>query len=220
VYTNRGGRKRPQTNGTARKHWENQKYFRTGVETMEKECVICGKVFEPKVHNAVTCCEECGKENHRRKALQRRIEKIGNKEPITLECAICGKLFEPQRITQKTCCEECRKAYHKKYQKSYQQKWYKPLEEKECVICGKLFQQKCYNSNTCSEECRREQKRRIDRKSKENLYQKQKQAEMERRNPKPSKLDRFTGEIALYNRKHGTNLSYGMYVLYKEMGRL
>ena len=181
---------------------------------MKTECAICGKMFEPKSHNAKTCSGECSKELHKRMAKKNRQIKNGWKPLGMGECIICGKSFQKKAHNAKTCSEECRKEHERR---RYD---HKPLGMVECVICGKLFQQTSHNSNTCSEECRKEQKQRRAKKSWQAEVARRKQAEMERRTPKRSKLDRFTGEIARYNRNNGTNLSYGMYVLYKEMGKL
>lgn len=84
-----------------------------------------------------------------------------------------------------------------------------------CKICGKEFE--CINEKTkcCSERCREEHKRRF------NSEWKRKQIEL-RNKPKVRKsaLSAMTAEIARYNKKHGTNLSYGKYVMLKERGEL
>lgn len=77
----------------------------------------------------------------------------------------------------------------------------------KCIICGELVEK---NKKYCSAECKRIGHINRAKKSQAN-------AAAQKRKKKLSPLDAILAELAEYNRKNGTNLSYGYYVHLKEV---
>ena len=77
----------------------------------------------------------------------------------------------------------------------------------KCAICGAPIEQ---YKKYCSAECRRIGHINRTKKSQANAAQKRKKKKL-------SPLDAILAELAEYNRKNGTNLSYGYYVHLKEV---
>ena len=78
-------------------------------------------------------------------------------------------------------------------------------ETKKCTICGKEFIPKRKNTICCSDDCRAELKRK---RNKEYIRYMRPKKPQEKKN---NGLDEKIKEIAKYNKKHKTNLTYGQY---------
>jgi predicted nucleic acid-binding Zn ribbon protein len=83
------------------------------------------------------------------------------------------------------------------------------LKLKKCEICGELM---AGNGKYCSTECRR-----IAHIERTKASQKRAAQQKKKKKKKLAPLDAILEELAEYNRKHGTNLSYGQYVHLKEI---
>ena len=77
-----------------------------------KECIICNKLFEHKVHNHIMCnnfnCKNIHRINYRKE----------HRKNIIKKCIICGNSFRVKRGSQKTCGKECRIINNKELEKN------------------------------------------------------------------------------------------------------
>lgn len=82
-----------------------------------RQCVICGKDFEPKkmAHKQKCCSAECSREYQRR--WHRARGRIGKHLEPELQrpaadskkrCVVCNKVFVPEYRGQKYCSADCR----------------------------------------------------------------------------------------------------------------
>jgi hypothetical protein len=85
----------------------------------EKPCVVCGKMFLPKIREGI-CSIECMKEKRKKYN-----QEYHTKAPkIRIICNICGIVFLGRK-KQKYCSSRCRKKAFKKYIHEYGKKRYK-----------------------------------------------------------------------------------------------
>ena len=76
---------------------------------MIKQCVICGKTFEPKSKVHITCSPECSAENNRRKQIELRKSIPANYEPLPppTYCQNCGRPTTPDVMQGRFCSDDC-----------------------------------------------------------------------------------------------------------------
>jgi len=135
----------------------------------EKNCVVCGKLFEPYTSARICCSPECSqihaKERRHRYALEQNQKMSTVGKPTT--CKICGKEFIKQYSVNYYCSEECKRlgaeVNNEKYKKmnpTYSTDRSRKIRgnqeyTKTCVVCGKVFTTWRSRKNTCSDECYR-----------------------------------------------------------------
>lgn len=117
---------------------------------MEKQCVVCGKMFETNFPHIITCSPACSKVNHNRRRKELAKEKLNNPttDSTPIKCQHCGKEFAKWRGNQKFCSEECRKADEKAKRPKP-----KPAPPKVCAHCGQEFIPTNNNQKYCSIVC-------------------------------------------------------------------
>lgn len=54
------------------------------------ECIICGKLFDPKRYNQITCCQECAKQRNLNRVKDNYRKNVNNANRQKL-CTVCGK---------------------------------------------------------------------------------------------------------------------------------
>lgn len=149
-------------------------------------------------------CQVCGKEIPQgscrkkycgaecAKIAQRRMsrEHIGRK---TVRCVNCGKAFERNGTKSVFCSTECRRKYNSGESR---------IAEKHCKVCGKKFVPGRELKNYCSTRCR-------DAAKDKTLAEARRIIKGE---------DHSLSDLVAEARAHG--MSYGKYVLAKEIGRI
>ena len=134
-------------------------------------CLICGKKFQSKAHNAKHCSRDCKLEAKRRRW-------AASHEPLKIyrkTCVMCGKTFESRRAQRKYCSDECYKSAGRMRKRIERSKHQKKKVAKvrahvfrglcsvcgandvpvvECLECGYLACRKCRSEygicNICS----------------------------------------------------------------------
>lgn len=101
---------------------------KTNVRLSPKQCIICGKQFEPATRRSVYC-KACAKEAANRQSKECKARKKDKtKEPEKRICDICGAVFVPHRYWEKRCSPECKKEFQKRYRK---ERYEKSVREKQ-----------------------------------------------------------------------------------------
>lgn len=96
----------------------SKEWAKTNVRLEPKQCIICGKQFEPATRWSVYCSKACAKEAANRKSKECKARKKDKtKEPEERICDICGAVFVPHRYWEKRCSPECKKEFQKRYRK-------------------------------------------------------------------------------------------------------
>ena len=123
---------------------------------MEKECEICGAIFEA-VKATRQYCDKCQKHSTRARQkmeinLRMSRSRLGDDMfPVNAKCIECGKEMQiPKKWAEKTqifCSQKCREKYRMSYMPS---RIKKPALKAVCKMCGKEFEGK---RTFCSQEC-------------------------------------------------------------------
>lgn len=145
--------------GTA-KHKEISEYI---YSFDKKDCVACGKEFQPVRKNQNHCTRRCYDKDKRRKS------------PIIKTCKndACGKEFATASTLKVFCSEECKIQFHNADRST------RESGTKLCEICGANFVTATYHGKFCSKECQQksepvsEGKRKYSLKSKFNITRKE-----------------------------------------------
>lgn len=85
------------------------------------------------------------------------------------------------------------------------------IKERRCLICGNIINPNSRRKNYCSPECASKANAQIAKKHRDILKAKRAEEAEKRTKPKKSGLDKALKEIAKYNQKNGTCISYGRY---------
>lgn len=106
-------------------------HTKRGKPEIEKQCVVCGKLFKTKITKRKYCCSECKIEVDKLKLLEKS-RKISMKKRIDSgfkSCEVCGERFLPKLFygkKQHCCSEGCRKKYSDKWKKNHYRENIKP----------------------------------------------------------------------------------------------
>ena len=76
----------------------------------ERECVVCGRIFQPNIHNQIICSDEC---RRKRDADRKRKEYIPVKK-VDKTCVWCGDSFLTTEKSSTKTCPKCREDYKRK----------------------------------------------------------------------------------------------------------
>ena len=143
---------------------------------VERNCVVCGDVFDANSHNQKTCNEICRKHLERQRAQERKDSgrqyfsnlkyRMNNKKELKEnKCCVCDVVFY-SKLTSKACSQECRNEIKRRQarkfredfpdivryrEKKYREDRYTPCI-KNCVICGVDFKAD-RGAKTCSDNC-------------------------------------------------------------------
>ena len=106
-----------------------------------KTCLICGKEFQSKAHNAKHCSPECRLEAKRR----RRAASHGPRKVYSSVCPVCGKPFDTIYAVKKYCSSECYRSARSRMKYVKRKKRNSPSERNIhlkaffrslCSVCG------------------------------------------------------------------------------------
>lgn len=106
-----------------------------------KACLICGKEFQSKAHNAKHCSPECRHEAKRR----RWAASHGPRKIYHGTCVVCAKPFDTIYAVQKYCSSECynsartirKRVIRRKRKNSIERKVRsEPVFRGLCSVCG------------------------------------------------------------------------------------
>ena len=80
-------------------------------------CVICGKEFEPRHRNQITCSAECRTERGRltSRLNKRRFRREGKISWEKRKCKNCLKEFVPETYNQIYCSADCQQNFYHDY---------------------------------------------------------------------------------------------------------
>jgi len=118
---------------------------------MQKSCAVCGKPFELKIHNQLTCSPDCAHVRH----LEQLRAYRGNGTP---RCVVCGAPFkrEHHHGRQITCSEDCRIVRRAQICRDNNLRTAKPVivqvsakKEVPCLRCGKPFKSESKENRIC-----------------------------------------------------------------------
>jgi predicted nucleic acid-binding Zn ribbon protein len=131
----------------------------------ERECIICGKKFMPKVRTQLCCGTECSCIRQNRKRQERAQADRENVKKLVKTCPVCGKEFAAEPSYRKYCSKECAEEAnrHRKSQvmrERYQREKAEKTEERKCVVCGDSFLTANKQRICCSRKCWMERYRR------------------------------------------------------------
>lgn len=196
---------------------------------MSKICAWCGKEFDERHYNQKFCSDDCASQAKAKRTLDYYHQKATNKPKKMRKCIVCGEEFEVKQGGRKVCSDKCR-AINDSRRASKHYYAHKEVVIKTCVICGKEFE--VTGSHTvCGAECRKirdektakafyEKYKPIARQKKKEWKARMKAeeplVEVEHRVLDGKVLDKAEMTVDEYNKAHGTNYSYGMYVHYVE----
>ncbi len=195
---------------------------------MSKICAWCGKEYESQARRSKYCSSLCVKLAKNQSCIEYNKRRNANKPKQTRICIVCGKEFK-SNYGAKCCSDECREKNTQRWVHDYYEAKRK-IKIRKCVVCGKEFDTRA-NMKVCSEECRtiRDSQKAKEFYEKYKLIAKQKKkertakvkeenqlAEVEHRKFDSKVLHKAQMTVDEYNRTHGTNYSYGMYVHYVE----
>jgi predicted nucleic acid-binding Zn ribbon protein len=134
---------------------------------MNRNCVVCGRVFSPKANNAKYCSDEC---RLKARAIREKELRDSSRQVYHRTCPICGKSFVTKVVNKKYCSEECSREAKRRRKKQRPKvkpvKLDPPAKEtlrdicsvcgaenvtvEECKVCGFLVCAKCRDSTgTC-----------------------------------------------------------------------
>ena len=102
---------------------------------MIRVCCICGKQFESRVANKMTCSQECAEKKRRQyidnlnaKAREATKERLGTKQ-----CAVCGKEFAPNHPAKMCCSPMCQRERDKEMARKHWNKHKKPVDKAKAI---------------------------------------------------------------------------------------
>lgn len=106
----------------------------------DRACLICGKKFQSKAHNAKHCSRDCKLEAKRR----RYAVSHGPRKTYFKVCTVCGESFESKWAIQKYCSDECyrsttimrKRVERKKRQKKSRKGLSSTVFRGLCSVCG------------------------------------------------------------------------------------
>lgn len=78
-----------------------------GKSNVEKECVICGKLFIPKTANQKCCSPECSDKRIKQYNVERYREQNNCTGSYERTCVVCWKKFITNHPRKITCSNEC-----------------------------------------------------------------------------------------------------------------
>ena len=117
-----------------------------------KNCVVCGKIFQPHSDKTLTCSVKCG--------CQIRQGKTAYKGQIKVICSFCGKeILRDKRFILKQkdfwCSNKCMAEIKRlAFTGKKNPRWIGGKEKRICIRCGKIFNQvKSNPQKFCSREC-------------------------------------------------------------------
>ena len=193
----------------------------------DKVCKLCGKQFEPKDNRQKYCSKKCA-DNAQKSYIREYCKHYKRTSgPTVVKCQYCGKEFIKNSKQRKYCSIECSMASQLKKMRD-SNKMLRMLGsepntnandgELRCAICGNIINPASRRKLYCSFECAVLAQRMISAKSKiKQKKQKQKEkTELQHRASLPSDLDIVLKKMNDYNKKHGTHLTYGQYVMMVE----
>ena len=130
---------------------------------VEKECAICGAIFET-TNPLRKYCDDCSAHSSSRKheytrAYRESYSRMYEPKMLTLTCDECGKEFQTiakckimsreDTVQYVFCCPACKKAHRERYERA----------NNFCLNCGKFVEN--YPEQYCSEACKEEHAIRV-----------------------------------------------------------